>query len=125
MTDQSTPIISHFTALVKVKNFQDEIKNLEEVANALVKELKLKIVKQDSYLFQPIGKTLVYILSESHLAIHTWPEYQVLHFDLVSCKEIKKEDFERALKKSLLFLKTDGCFFQTGQSFFSPHQLIH
>jgi S-adenosylmethionine decarboxylase len=98
--NQSIPIINHFTALVKVSGFKNDSRIIEKIANDLINGLKLNIVKKNVYSFKPIGKTLIYILSESHLAIHTWPEYEVLHFDLVSCKEIKEKDFTKVLEES-------------------------
>ena len=44
----------------------------------------LKISKHD---FEPIGLTKTYILSESHCAIHTYPENNFLSFDLFICNE--------------------------------------
>lgn len=58
------------------------------------------MVKTVAYRFEPIGLTLVYILSESHLAIHTWPEHKLLHLDLVTCSNLEKDAMEKAVFES-------------------------
>jgi len=74
MTNQSIPIINHFVALIKLEKFDNSIEKIEEIAQSIVGEMKLNVVKRLNHMFSPQGITLVYILSESHLVIHTWPE---------------------------------------------------
>ena len=64
----------------------------------LTKELDLHIVKKFSHQFKPHGLSVLLVLAESHLAIHTWPEYGFLHFDIVSCGD---EDDLSNLPKAL------------------------
>ena len=96
MTSLSTPTIEHHTALIKLEKFPDNQESLEQLADKLVKNLNLTVVKSVFHSFKPQRKTLVYILSESHLAIHTWPEHKLVHVDLVSC--VKVTNFENSLK---------------------------
>ncbi|NOX58907.1 MAG: adenosylmethionine decarboxylase [Planctomycetes bacterium] len=37
--------------------------------------------------FEPQGVTAVALLAESHLSIHTWPEYEYAAIDLFTCGE--------------------------------------
>jgi S-adenosylmethionine decarboxylase len=99
MENQSTPIISHHTALITHDNFQDNLDQIEAFAEAIVKKLRLNIVQKISHSFEPSGTTLIYILSESHLAIHTWPEYKSIHIDLVTCKRLSSEEFKKAIEE--------------------------
>ena len=48
---------------------------------------KMNIVKKDVYFFnKPIGAfTSVYLLAESHLTIHTWPENKYIALDIFTC----------------------------------------
>ncbi|MGH3814126.1 MAG: S-adenosylmethionine decarboxylase family protein, partial [Pseudonocardiaceae bacterium] len=39
-----------------------------------------------SVLFQPHGITCVLVLAESHLIVSTWPEHQLAHIDLFTCR---------------------------------------
>jgi len=53
-----------------------------------VEKEKLKVVDFKHYDFKPYGTTIVFILSTSHLAVHTWPEYNYLHLDIVTCSNL-------------------------------------
>jgi len=80
------PFFQHF--VVKL-TFTEEIKINEEfidqIANLLIKNLKLNVVKQGRYRFSHHGLTKFWILSQSHLVIHSWPENNALHIDLMTC----------------------------------------
>jgi len=43
------------------------------------------IVKDVFHLFNPHGVSGVVVIAESHLAIHTWPEYGYAAVDLFTC----------------------------------------
>lgn len=93
----STLTISHYTALISCEVFPDQ-RNIERIARAIVDKLKLQVVKKISYIFKPQGETLVWILSQSHLALHTYPEEKKIHIDLVCCLDLPERDFRKALK---------------------------
>ncbi len=56
-----------------------------ELFDRIVKELSLNVVARDGYQFLPVGYTLAYILSESHINIHTYPEYKSCFIDIFCC----------------------------------------
>ena len=62
--------------------------NLHRALDGLAKELKLNVVKRFTHQFKPHGISVICVLAESHLALHTWPEYGYIHFDIVSCADI-------------------------------------
>lgn len=101
MTSQSTPIISQYIGLVQVSPFENSIQAIEEFAESIVGDLGLNVVKKLSHMFPPKGITLIYVLSESHLVIHTWPELGIIHVDLVTCSFRTKDEFEKSLKYAL------------------------
>ena len=104
MTSQSIPMIpmiKQFVALVKLEHFDNSPSFVEELAENVVSDLDLKVVKKMSYIFSPTGITLGYILSQSHLVIHTYPEKRVIHVDLVICNDHKEKEFENSLKYAL------------------------
>ena len=43
------------------------------------------LLNQVSHRFHPQGVTAVGLLAESHLSIHTWPEYQYAGADMFTC----------------------------------------
>lgn len=101
MKGQSTPIINQYIALALVNPFENFIGSVEKLGESIISDLDLNVVKKLSYMFSPKGITLAYILSESHLVIHTWPELGTIHVDLVTCVFRTKKEFEKALKHAL------------------------
>lgn len=107
MKEKYTQTISHYTALVTFDKFQDDTDELENIAVSIVKRLRFEIVEKAFHAFEPIGKTLIFILSQSHLALHTYPENKMIHIDLVSCLELTEKDFGNVLQ--LIFKDREGC----------------
>lgn len=105
MKNQSTPIINQYVGLIEVDPFENSLDTIEELTESVISNLDLNVVKKHSHAFFPKGITLVYVLSESHLAIHTWPELGIIHIDLVTCSLRTKEEFEKSLKYALIGYK--------------------
>ncbi len=59
---------------------------------ALVKS-EFRIVKFDEYYFPEKGYTCFWLLAESHLAIHTFPDDNRAYVELSSCNEKKLKSF--------------------------------
>ncbi|PCI40135.1 MAG: S-adenosylmethionine decarboxylase [Elusimicrobia bacterium] len=64
----------------------DSIKPLEHAARRACATAGLTPVGEARHHYAPHGWTLVLILKESHLAIHTWPEYGAAVVELLSCR---------------------------------------
>ncbi len=54
---------------------------LFEIADAL----KLNVVNNIGHQFMPGGYTFTLVLAESHLTIHTYPEYNSCYIDIFCC----------------------------------------
>ena len=52
-----------------------------------------KILGELDYHFQPYGYTKIFLLAESHFAIHTFPEENKTYLELSSCNEEKYQNF--------------------------------
>jgi len=68
----------------------DAITNLESVKGTLVeaaKRAQATIVDVVFHEFNPFGISGVVVIAESHLSIHTWPEYRYAAVDIFSCGE--------------------------------------
>jgi len=66
----------------------DVIDNLESVKEALIeaaKRAQATIVDVVFHEFNPFGISGVVVIAESHLSIHTWPEYRYAAVDIFSC----------------------------------------
>ncbi|KNF09790.1 S-adenosylmethionine decarboxylase proenzyme SpeH [Gottschalkia purinilytica] len=77
--------------LVEFYNCDKEILNdhglIEEYMNQAAEKAKATIVKSVFHLFNPWGVSGVVVIQESHLTIHTWPEYGYAAVDLFTCGE--------------------------------------
>ena len=51
------------------------------------KAAKATIVERSGHHFSPYGVTAVLIIAESHVAVHTWPEYGYAAVDIFTCGE--------------------------------------
>ncbi|MEK6692677.1 MAG: adenosylmethionine decarboxylase [Nitrospirota bacterium] len=83
--------------LVELKDCNPKILgNLKEVRDAMVdaaKKSKATIVEVSFHEFNPFGISGMVVIAESHLSIHTWPEYGYAAVDIFTCGEtIKPED---------------------------------
>lgn len=70
------------------------------MANA-AKAMKATIVEQKFHHFSPLGVSGVIIIKESHLTIHTWPEYGYAAIDIFTCGAIDMDKGIAHLKKHL------------------------
>jgi S-adenosylmethionine decarboxylase len=73
----------------------DMIDNLEAVKGTLVeaaKRAQATIVDVVFHEFNPFGISGVVVIAESHLAIHTWPEYRYAAVDIFSCGDVLQPD---------------------------------
>ena len=59
-------------------------------------------MKSSCHRFQPHGLTIAFILAESHIAYHSWPERSYASIDLISCREVGGiERNAEAMKRAL------------------------
>ena len=78
--------------LLKTKNIEPRIK-------ILIEEIGLITIKSMSHDFRPYGATISYILSSSHMTVHTWPENNYLHIHILNCKKIELKSLNDAIKE--------------------------
>jgi S-adenosylmethionine decarboxylase len=66
----------------------EALANVEEVIRMMdsaVIASGASILDKSSYVFPPDGLTIVYLLSESHASLHTYPEFNACFVDLFTC----------------------------------------
>ncbi len=81
------------------------LKDIDHLLQAMEKAVNASgatILDKSSYVFSPDGLTVVYLLSESHASLHTYPEYDACFVDLFTCgNNCSAEKFDRALRSYL------------------------
>jgi S-adenosylmethionine decarboxylase len=82
--------------LIELRDCNPEIlKSLEKVKKILTsaaKEAKATIVDNSFHEFNPFGISGVVVIAESHLTIHTWPEYCYAAVDIFTCGDVIKPE---------------------------------
>ena len=69
----------------------EALNSLETVKTSMVeaaKRAQATIVDVVFHEFNPFGISGVVVIAESHLAIHTWPEYRYAAVDVFSCGDV-------------------------------------
>lgn len=77
----------------------DILRSLEKVKSALVlaaKKAKATIISTSFHEFNPFGISGVVVIAESHLTIHTWPEYSYAAVDIFTCGDTIKPEVAAA-----------------------------
>jgi len=67
------------------------LKDLNKVRDAMVdaaKAAKATVVEVAFHEFNPFGISGMVIIAESHLSIHTWPEYGYAAVDVFTCGDL-------------------------------------
>ena len=62
----------------------------ETIVKRAVNDSGLCAVDVKSYQFQPQGYTVAALLTESHITLHSWPEYNSVQIDIFTCSSHEK-----------------------------------
>ena len=76
-----------------------DFSNRDKVLNAVLDtchQNHLSVITSTFHNFHPQGQTILILLGESHLSLHSYPEDNLAHVDLFSCN--KTTDCEGILK---------------------------
>jgi S-adenosylmethionine decarboxylase len=80
-----------------------DVERLAAVCSRAVAEIKLHVVGQPVWQTfpDPGGATGLYLLTESHLACHSFPESGTVTFNLYCCRPRRRWSWERVLVEML------------------------
>lgn len=70
---------------------EDILKDVDKIEQSMLKAAKesnATIIESVFHQFNPWGVSGAVIISESHLTIHTWPEYSYAAVDFFTCGDI-------------------------------------
>jgi len=65
--------------------FLNKIETIKPILDILVRTCNLHVVAEAGHQFTPFGATYVYVLEESHMSIHTYPEKASAYMDIFCC----------------------------------------
>lgn len=75
-----------------------------ELKKILIKS-GFKVLANIKHDFKPFGYTALFLLSESHLAIHTTPEHNKSYIEISSCVKKPFKRFKKEMKKKFIIIK--------------------
>lgn len=79
------PYYVHLTADLEVGCMVEDIQQVEDILYTAAKKANSTPLKVAVHKFSPHGITGVILLAESHIAIHSWPEFNYLAVDIFTC----------------------------------------
>lgn len=74
------------------------VDKIRSIVNEVISKTKLTAISQSSHQFKPFGVTYIVLLAESHISIHTWPEFKLAHVDIFTCYVQHTENKEKCKK---------------------------
>jgi S-adenosylmethionine/arginine decarboxylase-like enzyme len=88
--EEKFPFVDHYTFKIfgVPKNVILQKKAVLKITNDFCTTHKLKIVDTKITQFKGKGLSITFILSTSNLLVHTWPELNAVHMDLITCSPI-------------------------------------
>ncbi len=63
----------------------DDAPTLEALVAETAKQARLTLLQVATHRYEPQGITVIGLVAESHISIHTWPEHKFVSVDLFTC----------------------------------------
>jgi S-adenosylmethionine decarboxylase proenzyme len=78
----------------KIQNLEllHDIDRIKELLDMICEKYEFTILNKIEHKFEPQGLTILYLLSESHISIHTFPEKDYLALDIYTCRYYSTND---------------------------------
>ena len=73
----------------------------EDIIHKIAKAAKVGVVNISKYEFTPQGLTMIALLKESHMSLHTFPENGIISFDFFTCGQVNPNISLEILKKEI------------------------
>ena len=80
----------------------NDVNDLISLLKNICSEHNFDILQETSYEFKPMGCSILFLLSESHISIHTFPEKNHMSFDLYTCREYNDNEAYNKIYKYII-----------------------
>ena len=92
--------------LLELKDCNEEVLNdldfLKDCLNEAATQCGATVIGESFYHFSPYGVSGVVNIAESHISVHTWPEYRYAAVDVFTCGDsVKPEKAVRLIAERL------------------------
>jgi S-adenosylmethionine decarboxylase len=90
--------------LCNVQNMDrlESMESMQFLFDRICQTYKFEILGKMQHQFTPQGISLIYMLSESHLSIHTFPERRYAAVDIYTCREYSDNSVYTLICKDLI-----------------------
>jgi len=97
---------------IKNHKLLNSLEELENMFEYICKIYDYTILNKAKHIFTPQGITIIYMLSESHISIHTFPEKNYASMDIYTCREYPNNDIYMEIQEYLkkMFDSSDESF---------------
>ena len=106
-------LVELFDCDIEALKSKNSLKNLLEKA---AKAANVTIVQSVFHQYSPQGVTGIVIIEESHLSIHTWPEYGYASVDFYTCGEGVPEKALSVIQEGLCSERAEILMIDRGKS---------
>jgi S-adenosylmethionine decarboxylase len=79
--------------LTNIRNMSrlESMDSMHELLEDICAKYDFTVLTKSQHKFEPYGLTILYMLSESHISIHTFPEQHYLALDIYTCREYEDD----------------------------------
>ena len=90
--------------LTNIRNINklESMESMHILLEDICKQYDFTILQKTQHKFEPQGITMLYMLSESHISIHTFPEQQYLAFDIYTCRQYEDDSIYMEIYNTLV-----------------------
>jgi S-adenosylmethionine decarboxylase len=78
----------------QIRNYEllNNPEKIKMLLNNICEKYNYTILNKVEHSFEPQGLTILYLLSESHISIHTFPEREYIALDIYTCRNYKSNE---------------------------------
>jgi S-adenosylmethionine decarboxylase len=71
---------------IKNADLLNNLNKIIEIFDTICHKYEYQVLQKIEHIFDPQGFSVIYLLSESHMSIHTFPEKNYAAIDLYTCR---------------------------------------
>jgi S-adenosylmethionine decarboxylase len=106
LSSSETPISSGKHMICELQNIQNtellnSLSGIRAVVDGICETYAFSVLGKLEHQFSPQGCSLVYLLSESHISVHTFPEKNYIAMDIYTCREYPNNDVYHEIYRHL------------------------
>jgi S-adenosylmethionine decarboxylase len=80
----------------------DDLASVKAFFDFICETYDFHILHKIEHVFQPQGFSLIYMLSESHISIHTFPERKYAAVDLYTCRQYTDDSIQEEIQRMFM-----------------------